>query len=301
MAIGAIRCARRAREAAPPTARRLADPRPAAVVPGRRRSAPLRVRRLEPGGAARHRRPHRRVRDPHDRPGSAELLRLPTDPIAPPPRRERRPIAVAGVLGQLRLLPVGSGVVGQHEHDAGLPARRRRVLADVRGGHGRRRGRRHARRSVRAEGADARDGADPRERDGHRADRQEHRLVRLQRGLRAVRDERAAEAGAGARRASRARRVPCRRRRPAGQGPRAVACVRRRARPRMERRSPDAARPGVDHRRRCVRSLGDRRDLGRDQQRVGDEARLLPAANRHVRRAARGRGHGHRDAHGRPA
>ena len=53
----------------------------------------------------------------------------------------------------------GLGSMGQHEHDAGLPARGRRVLAHVRGHHGRGRGRRHAGRPVRAEGVDARDGS----------------------------------------------------------------------------------------------------------------------------------------------
>ena len=80
---GTVRRAGRAREAAPPAARRLVDPRPAAVVPGRRRSPPVRVRRLEPGRAARHRRADRRVRDPHRRRRPVELLRLPPDPVAP--------------------------------------------------------------------------------------------------------------------------------------------------------------------------------------------------------------------------
>ncbi len=44
--------------------------------------------------------------------------------------------------------------------------------------------------------------------------------------------------------------------------------------------------PRADDRRRRVRSLGNRCDLRRDEQRVRDEAGLLPAANRHLRRAA---------------
>ena len=192
--------------------------------------------------------------------------------------------------------------MGQHEHDAGLPARGRRVLADVRGDHGRRRGRRHARRSVRVEGADARDGSDPGERDGDRAD-----------------------ATRTSSRSCPTRPTRCSRRTSSGSW-----CWDAWRRPCSPGSSPHGGDPQAKVRallkafddghvlawsadRRMQRGLalttvgGAFDPTGTDAISVvtnsasGTKLDFYQAANRHVRRATRGRGHSHRDAHRRPA
>ena len=195
-------------DAASAAARRLADPRRLARVPGCRRPAPLPVRRLEPGRASRDRRIDRRVRDPHDGPREVQLLRLPTDPVAPPPRRADVPSPSQEYSDNWDFYRSGLGLWVNTNMTPDFPLAADALWLTY--------------EATTGENVDGVIVADPfalkalmhvtapgRGRlDRDRAHRQEHRPVRLEPGVRRVRHGGGAEARAGTGRASRARRIP---------------------------------------------------------------------------------------------